>query len=292
MSSPENSTIRNQYGSFLLAATAYIAGILLFLFWSYSANRSALIQHTDKSLEDAAFAIQEILTIDSTTNLTVIERSQQHDKLVRMAEHSDFSTIGAVEIEKDLVTTLITSSSPNTIRANQLNEGMPLPSNLQKKLIKLGNAAQSGTTMFTVKSPADSTLRYAILYKAKGPEHGTAFLVAQEDRILRTQLAHQVLRLSIAGIGMLLLAIPLILLFSRTRKKAAAELSDMNIRLQHDVELQKTRETELKDAISDLERFNAVTAGRESRIIELKAEINALLAQMNRDKRYNIEHTD
>ena len=293
MSSLEDSTMRNHYGNFLMAATAYIAGVLLFLFWSYSANRSALIRHTDQSLENAAFVTQEILAIDTTTNRPISELSQKHKRLVRMAEYSDFSSIGAVEIKHNLVTTLLTTTSaPNTTHANEMNEGLPLSSTVQKKLIKLAAAAQSGTSMLTAKSPADSMLRYAIIYKAKGPEHGTACLVAQENSMLRAQLAQQLIRLSIAGLGMLLLAIPLIMLFNKTKKKTAAELSVMNVRLQHDVELQKTREAELKDAISDLERFNAVTAGRESRIIELKAEINTLLAQLNREKRYNIEHID
>ena len=100
------------------------------------------------------------------------------------------------------------------------------------------------------------------------------------------------LRTATAAVGMLVLAIPLITLFNRTQRSVAQNLSQMNSRLQHDMENQKTRETELKEAISDLERFNAVSAGRESRIIELKAEVNDLLEQMNRNKRYNIDKID
>lgn len=119
-----------------------------------------------------------------------------------------------------------------------------------------------------------------------------AFLVSQKSSVINQELAGQALRTSFAGLGMLALAIPLILIFSQYQRKAAAELSDMNDRLQHDVELQHTREEELKDAISELQRFNAVTAGRESRVIELKAEVNTLLEKLNREKRYNIERTD
>ena len=53
--------------------------------------------------------------------------------------------------------------------------------------------------------------------------------------------------------------------------------------------IQKIREAELEDAIRDLERFNAITLGREDRIIGLKAEVNTLLEQMKRKKRYGSE---
>lgn len=293
MSPAVDSSKRNNYGSFLLAATAYIAGVLLFLFWSYTTHRNVLINHIDKTLEDAAFAAHEILTTDSTGSVAIAEMPMKHIQLTGMAKHGEFSTIGAAEVKQDLVTLLIAASSnTNIVLANHINEHMPLPGKVQRTLIRIAETAQSGTTMLSVKNPADSPQRYAIFYTATGPDEGTAYLAAQESHILQKQLFKHVIRLLIAGAGMMLLAIPLILLFNRTKKKAAAELSEMNIRLRHDMELQKSREAELKDAISDLERFNAVTAGRESRIIELKAEINTLLAQMNQDKRYNIEHTD
>jgi len=52
------------------------------------------------------------------------------------------------------------------------------------------------------------------------------------------------------------------------------------------------QDAELKDAMDDLKRFNALAAGRETRIIELKTEVNALLAQQDKAKRYNVEYVE
>jgi hypothetical protein len=100
------------------------------------------------------------------------------------------------------------------------------------------------------------------------------------------------LRLTAAGIGLLILAIPLITLFSKARKSIAIDLASMNLQLKQDMDAQKNREEELREAMKDLERFNAVSAGRESRIIELKSEVNQLLLELKREKRYNIDKID
>jgi hypothetical protein len=96
------------------------------------------------------------------------------------------------------------------------------------------------------------------------------------------------IRHGIAGMSLLALAVPLVVRYNRARSRAAEELAQLNARLQEDVENRKGREDELRDAIRDLERFNAVATGRENRIIELKNEVNALLEQMNRGKKYNV----
>ena len=100
------------------------------------------------------------------------------------------------------------------------------------------------------------------------------------------------IRTAAAGILLLILAIPLVVLYNRAQERASKELAALNERLEQKVEVQQDHEEELKEAISDLERFTAVSAGRESRIIELKSEVNILLGELNRDKRYNIDKTD
>ena len=52
----------------------------------------------------------------------------------------------------------------------------------------------------------------------------------------------------------------------------------------------RRRATEaLREQLAELERFNAVAVGRETRMIELKKEINELCAELGQPPRYNID---
>jgi hypothetical protein len=44
----------------------------------------------------------------------------------------------------------------------------------------------------------------------------------------------------------------------------------------------------LQKKMKELERFNSLTVGREVRMIELKAEVNELLARLGEEKKYRI----
>ena len=100
------------------------------------------------------------------------------------------------------------------------------------------------------------------------------------------------LRNTAESVFLLLMAVPLVFLYNRGRHAVAKDLEQLNDLLQKELELQKIREEELKDAIRDLERFNAVSVGRESRIIELKTEVNNLLVDLNRNDLYKIGKND
>jgi hypothetical protein len=43
----------------------------------------------------------------------------------------------------------------------------------------------------------------------------------------------------------------------------------------------------LREQLAELERFNAMAVGRETRMVELKKEINALCARLNESPRYD-----
>lgn len=108
-----------------------------------------------------------------------------------------------------------------------------------------------------------------------------------------SMLHEQAIR-TIAG-GFFLLAaafFPMLSLYRHAQAMAARATARHNRKLQQDMERQKQREAQLKDAMRDLERFNAMAVGRENRIIELKGEVNTLLEQMNQKKRYNIDKVD
>jgi hypothetical protein len=59
------------------------------------------------------------------------------------------------------------------------------------------------------------------------------------------------------------------------------ETEERNIETQHLLE-------DSKHQMDELERFNRLTINREEKMIELKVEINDLLEQMNREKKYKI----
>ena len=56
-----------------------------------------------------------------------------------------------------------------------------------------------------------------------------------------------------------------------------------------DITVRKRNEEELKLRMEELERFNRLVTGREERMIQLKKEINELLEEMGREKKYKVE---
>jgi PAS domain S-box-containing protein len=56
-----------------------------------------------------------------------------------------------------------------------------------------------------------------------------------------------------------------------------------------DIDARKKAEIKIQEQMDELRRWNAVTLGRENRIIELKKEINLLLQKMNQSPRYNVD---
>lgn len=93
---------------------------------------------------------------------------------------------------------------------------------------------------------------------------------------------------ALGGVCALLAASLLLMwaLYRYSQARTVRNIGRLNADLQQDIERQKVRETELQEAIQDLQRFNVLAVGRESRILELKGEVNALLEQMHRQKRY------
>jgi len=55
-----------------------------------------------------------------------------------------------------------------------------------------------------------------------------------------------------------------------------------------DITERKRAEKELKERMEDLERFSRLTINREEKMIQLKEEINTLLEQTGKEKRYKI----
>lgn len=283
--------LKSRYGSFALAAAAYAAGVLIFSAWSYTAHRGELLGFMDKSLLDTAFSVREIVAPEMNCCLHPENPEALTEQLRRTAQRGQFAGIGTAVI-RDAHTDLLFAGP----EAENAGNGLAYPElehSLEQELIKLAGNCRDDALLFTLKCPRQGPIRAAAVFTAgKEPGNGAVYLALQHSSVIEQELADQMLRLTAAGAGLLILAVPLIILFSRSQKETASNLAEMNEHLQHDMELQKSREQELKDAISDLERFSSVAAGRESRIIELKSEVNELLEELSRDKRYNIDKID
>lgn len=63
------------------------------------------------------------------------------------------------------------------------------------------------------------------------------------------------------------------------------------ISIVRDISERKRIEQELREQIDTLERFNEVTVGRELKMIELKKEVNSLLDEAGKEKKYRIIDT-
>jgi FixJ family two-component response regulator len=71
-------------------------------------------------------------------------------------------------------------------------------------------------------------------------------------------------------------------------EQRTAELAEANRKLRQKVELQDLQERQLEEKLSELERFNRLTVGRELRMIELKREVNELARKAGIDPPYEL----
>ncbi len=282
-----------RYRGFILAATAYVTGAFLFSVWSYTSHRSERLAFIDKSLLDTAVATREIVRpelISFASDHPIHDETLSTDiqsRLMRLVRNGRFTSIGVAHVHPNQIELMMTGwGEGDELHEESINE------HLEHELANLSKGGQHEISLFTMTNLPQGSVRVAVAYDAKNEHQGTAYIVVQHSSMIKEELGVPMLGLTAAGMGLLILAIPLIPLLNRSNKVNSTNLSVMNDQLQHDMNQQKSREDELKDAIRDLERFNAVSAGRESRIIELKAEVNDLLEQLNRTKRYNIDRID
>ncbi len=285
-----NATRTNQgkrtYGSFAIAAMAYVAGVAAFSAWFYLQNRSSLLERDDRVLKDAVFSVREMIdpkrlaTSAEHENTTNSPNAEIRNKLARYAKNCRLAAVGATASDGAETFSLVVGGAPS------------LPASVGALGLDLAESTGGGLATLSLDDPKLGRIRVAALYLDEGAGAGVVYLAAMKTDHESGLLREQAIRAYVAGAFLLVMVVPLITLYNRAQKRAAKNLSEMNARLRKDVGQQRRREEELKDAIHDLERFNAVSAGRESRVIELKKEVNVLLEQLKRTKRYNIDRTD
>lgn len=295
-----NQPVKRRLGRFALAAAIYAAGVVAFTSWTYYAHRATLLDHFDTSLKNATFAAREIVGDDYAESLMLVGSTNSaayatcQKQLGRFAHNCGVSAVGAAARKGGQAFSLVAGSGGDgAIPEADIELGDPLPGAMANMVLDMATASDThGVAFVTTDHPGYGVLRVAAFFRGKPDGTGLAFIGAKEMGSLHSMLKRQALNEIASGALLLLLAIPLVVLYNSAQRRASQELAKLNKRLEQDVEDQKAHAEELNDAIHDLERFNAVTAGRETRIIELKGEVNDLLGQLNRNKRYNIDKTD
>jgi hypothetical protein len=290
---------RKGFGLFVLAGTVYTAGVIAFSFWSYFQQRTNLVAEVDQSLIHATHATEQILgsifiacAVETETSYELAYAGNQKN-LNRFANDCHFDVLGAVGHRDTKLWELIFEGKKNGTRPPEASSFHEL---LNAKLFPVvGMLAQSENRtirMQTLEMEEYGQLRIAIRYQPVSNHTGYAIVVARNTHDVNQLI--RVLAARAVGMGMLLyaMAFPLIVLYHYAQARLSQETADLNTLLQQDFSKLKEREAELEDAIHDLERFNAVSIGREGRIIELKAEVNTLLEQMKLTKRYNVDHVE
>jgi len=267
--------------SILVAAFIYIVGVVILTGWAYQHHRHGHIEHMRSQQASNVTAVKELLKKDIQRLLLPDAPDSElfttrKNQLRNIACNGDITLLGALD-PNDPSRQITASGTDSEIPESPVN--LILEQNAENKAIGTGSVyyQESGRFASAVLADEDSGILYFSVYDL---DHHAGL---QSDDVFRNILSALIL---------IILALPLVFVTRKAERTFSLETEALNARLKQDVSLQKTREEELKDAISDLERFNAVSAGRESRIMELKHEVNELLDKLNLEKRYSIDQAD
>ena len=290
---------KGYYGLFGLAATIYTAGVITFAGWSYFQQRNNLLVQIDQSLIHATHATEQILGavfIECAVKTdTPFESGHAHSlrNLNRFATDCHFGVLGSVAYKEGRQWELITGGPDHVSLSDPSPNLKELLGSRLPPIISDMAQGESGTICIqTLDLESRDEIRIAVRYNAVSDSAGYAVFVARSMEEVNHLIRNLALRSVGIGIILYVMAFPLIVLYNLAQAKSSRESTELHERLQKDYATLKERETELEDAIHDLERFNTVALGRENRIIELKAEVNTLLEQMKQQKRYTIDHVE
>jgi hypothetical protein len=287
------------YRLFALAAAVYTIGVVAFSAWSYIQHRAIILTQIDQTLINATHAAEQILgsifieCAVETETLHEFGYANNQAELSRFAEACHLAVVGAAARKGTNTWSLIAGTgNAGSIPPNDIHFKDPLNPSLSSIVQEIAHSKTENIRVHNILHEKYGPLRLAIRYHAISDDAGYALIAAQNIEHVGDLMRDQVIRKVVNGLFLLIMAFPLIALYNRAQTTSSRTLEELNGRLKKDFVKLKERETELEDAIRDLERFNAVAVGRENRIIELKAEVNALLEQMNRQKRYNVERVE
>ena len=283
--SPVKKMVR--YGYFFIAAAMYMLGIVIFSTWSFFEQRALLMTHIDESLINTTFAIEQIIATPVSGMLTNSPlNTLTATRMQNLAMAGNFDAIGSLERQGTNVHSVVAGirTSENTFNFN--TTALPEVSNT---VLELAQSQKNPIQVKNIRHPQAGVLRVAIRYRAIDANRGTAWVVARNITDLAPLMQTQLIRSISSGFFLLIMVVPLIALYNRTQTKTSKQLNALNTKLQQEIETQKMKELDLRDAIHDLERFTALSVGREERVIELKVEVNALLKQAKQPPRYTVD---
>lgn len=293
--------INRHYKPFRLTVALCAAGILTISGLSCYIENQTLHKNAEHALEDAVFAIQEIV-IDDDAAVRVLSGATNapaylfyKEKLTRFLSQSRKISFAGMIMQTSSGDTGFLAAGPNApdhkigehIRAALLS----LPEAEEQK--NLGDPdGNTYTVTHHLHLPDAGSFHAATSLTRTEAGDVLVYYAGQELDSLRSQ---QFAILSIEGIKGIFCIIAVFLsvfIYSAGTKETLYELNIRNRQLEEDLQLMKNTEKKLREVIRDNERFNSLTLGREERIIQLKSEVNQLLSQMQREKRYNVNKMD
>jgi hypothetical protein len=296
-----NALVKRHYKSFRLTVAICLIGVLTISALSYYIENQTLHKNMDRALEDAVFAVQEIV-IDDNAAVRVLSGSTNApaylfylEKLGRFLSRSRDVSFAGIATQKSSGETFFLSSGMDS-------SNHELPENIRSAVLSLPEAQQE-EPQGGPEGNSHAVIRHLYL-----PDTGKIHVVAsfvrtetgstliyyagqQLDSLVSQQYAHLLLEGAKALFSIIAIILSIVL-YTAATKETLHGLNARNKKLEEDLQLLQGTEKKLREVIRDNERFNALTFGREERIIRLKSEVNQLLAQMQREKRYNVDKMD
>jgi hypothetical protein len=297
ITAPENR--RKAYGPFAFSAAIYAMGVIVFSAWNYNQHRSILLEQIDNTLAKGIIAAEQLIHLEriekhiKSQSIGAAATVEYQEKFTHLASANDFDVLGIVGYQRGHIQTIAAGIDPHkNIPANSIHSGDPVPPELAAIVQEMARTGKQQIHRKYQPIKNFAPMRLFANYHRITDEYGYAVIAVKNTDSINALLHEQILQKIITGIILLMLAVPLVVLYNRAQNRTSQAMAKLNIRLQEEVESQKNHEKELEDAIRDLGRLNAVSTGRESRIIQLKSEVNTLLEQLNQEKRYNVDHLE
>lgn len=293
--------IQKHYKSFRHTVAFCVIGLLAISAISYYVANQMLLKNRDHALENAVFAIQEII-VDDHAAARVLSGSTNapaylsyKEKLSRFLSQSREISIAGVALYKsgnEVIFLAAETNAPGYMLAENLRAALEaLPAEEQQQPRK---EPASGTQpgIFHLDFSTAGKMHAAVSFVHMESGNTLIYYAGQPAEAFQSR-QYAYLLLESAHALFSIIAIVLSIVFYTEATKAKHEgLNARNKELQEELHLLQAKEKKLRDIIRDNERFNTLTLRREERVIQLKAEVNQLLAQMQREKRYNVDKMD
>jgi hypothetical protein len=290
---------KRAYQLFGLVVVIYLLCVIGYSIWSYHQHKSVMLAHTDAQLRNGTFALDVALgksylsRARSADAIPAAEHRALCEQMNGLAAECRFDALGAAVIHTGGIHSVMTGIREEAgIPPDSIPYWKPVSPELLPVIRKAARSQSEEPIICPVPYGEAGTFRAAILYRKTDPKTGYCIFTARNLDYIATMLKLQLLRAIAKGLFFLLMAYPLMLLYSTAQQKSFRAVAVLNDQLLNDVKKREKHEEDLQDAIKDLERFNAVAGGREDRIIELKGEVNELLAELDRPVRYHAVPTE